>query len=542
LTLLLSSLALRDGDDPDAVAVAFVSEQGLPVAVVGPLAQRLREALASNTAVSAGRRPATQTGHRRSSVAESSGERMYRAALEARQRKEQLAAAEQQRREEAALAGLQPGPVITSRARRLQRQEPAWKRLNALASSSLAAREQLSNYLRAAEEQAELAECTFAPATTSQSASLMAHRQAAMRQAGVTSHDTLYADAQRRAARDEELRRWMPQEATFRPAVLPTAHVPAGAPGDVVERLVQAGQAAKQHQVAAASAARLVDPSSGRRMFVPQTGRPASDSARQQSKGGSVHEHLYSLRDEYARHKQELAAQSAAQMDAQRAGASQRSAALAESRRMRRFAQIFRALDRNREGVISPWAAAADALARLHPEIAGDVQLAAALNGQSDTVDEDSFCALMEAAIRVSNSGPRGYLGASAGRSSSDSASSHRFAPKLNDVSRRMAARRRPANVPVYEALAQEQRKTQDKVRLLASEMEMSEMAECTFRPMTATRGGGTNPGAASMPVTLSHIARLPPVPHGAELHRLPARFERDLELRLNDLSLRANT
>ena len=128
---------------------------------------------------------------------------MYRAALEAQHRREALAAAEHQRREAEALAACQPGPVINSRPRSLGRgqQEPAWKRLNALASSSAEHKERLAAQTRAAEQEAQLAACTFAPATTRQSSHLMADRQWAMRQAGVTAHDTLYADAQRRAAR-----------------------------------------------------------------------------------------------------------------------------------------------------------------------------------------------------------------------------------------------------------------------------------------------------------------------------------------------------
>jgi hypothetical protein len=333
--------------------------------------------------------------------------------------------------------------------------------------------------------------------------------------------------------------------------VLPSAHVPAGASGDVVQRLHQAGQRVQQQQGAAAAAARQVDPTTGRRLFVPDTlRRPGSVGAGER---GAVHEHLYALRDEYARKKQQLVEQLAAEEGAHRAGASERSAALAESRRMRRFAQIFRALDTTRQGVVNPWAAATDALARLHPEIAGDVQLAASLSGDAEAVDEDAFCALMEAAVRMSRTGPRGYLGAStAGRTHAQGEADKQapFAPRINASSRRLAARRRPADVPVHDMLAMEQQRTQERLVQLAGERELAELAECTFRPSTAPpahHGRGSVAAEASAPVTLSHVARLPPVPHrdGVEEHpggkgTTQARFERNLQLRLDELRLEA--
>ena len=537
------------------MAVNFAGQHGLPFAVVAPLAQKLREATgqtrgpAPRSRSPAGTLGRSMPGRPGSSAGLPSGERMYRAALEAQHRREALAAAEHQRREAEALAACQPGPVINSRPRSLGRgqQEPAWKRLNALASSSAEHKERLAAQTRAAEQEAQLAACTFAPATTRQSSHLMADRQWAMRQAGVTAHDTLYADAQRRAARDAELSAWLPQEATFRPAVLPSAHVPVGAAGDVVQRLHQAGQRVQQQQGAAAAAARQVDPTTGRRLFVPDTGRrPGSVGA----EPGAVHEHLYSLRDEYARKKEQLAEAVAAEEGANRAGASERSAALAESRRMRRFAQIFRALDTTRQGLLRPWDAATDALARLHPEIAGDVQLAASLSGDAEAVDEDAFCALMEAAVRISRTGPRGYLGASTGRTHAQEEADKQapFAPRINDASRRLAARRRPADVPVHDILAQEQQRTQERLVQLAGERELAELAECTFRPSTAPPAHGRSSLAqASAPVTLSHVARLPPVPHGGVEDQHPggkgttqARFERNLQLRLEELRLEA--
>ena len=558
--LPVSSLVLREGEDPDAVAVHFAGQYGLPFAVVAPLAQKLREATGSSPASHAALRSgspntlgrnSTLPGRPGSSAGLTPGERMYRAALEAQHRREAQSAAEHQRREAEALAACQPGPVITSRARSLARgEEPAWKRLNALASSSAEHKERLAAQTRAAEQEAQLAACTFAPATTTRSSHLMADRQWAMRQAGVTAHDTLFADAQRRRDRDAELSAWMPNEATFRPAVLPSAHVPAGAPGDVVQRLHQAGQRTQQQQGAAQAAARQVDPTTGKRMFVPDTGRrPSSVGA---AGPGAVHEHLYALRDELARKKQQLAEALVAEEGAHRAGASERSAALAESRRMRRFAQIFRALDTSRQGLLHPWDAATDALARLHPEIAGDVQLAASLSGDAETVDEEAFCALMEAAVRMSRTGPRGYLGAStAGRAHAQEEADSRvpFQPRINPASRRLAAAsgRRPADVPVHDVLAMEQQRTQERLLQLAGEREQAQLAECTFRPSTAPPARMA--AQAQAPVTLSHVARLPPVPHGGVEERHPgerekgasyARFERDLELRLQELSLAA--
>ena len=311
--------------------------------------------------------------------------------------------------------------------------------------------------------------------------------------AGVSAHTTLYADAQRRAARAAEYAQWLPEDVTFTPAV----HSDAGwRDGDddpyagdrslpIEDRLWAAGARYEEHAAAAQDEARWRDPTTGRQMFVPATGRAPADGRRSVSDQRPVHAHLYELRTASEQRRAELEAAQKREADAVLAGASQRSAAMADARRRRRFSHVFHALDARGAGVLDIWAAASDAAATLHPEIAADVELAARL-ASKPLVDENEFCALMDDAVRGSNTGPRGYLAASVAHNGGTDDDAPTFAPRLHEPTPELAqalARRRPAGEPLYASLAREAAEAEKRRQQAAAQREASELAACTFKP-----------------------------------------------------------
>lgn len=372
-----------------------------------------------------------------SNSAVASGARMHAEALAQKARLEERAAAAREQREQAALSAIR-APAITRLARSLPRPEPAWARLYDLASEG-EAREELHSRLREESASRELDECTFMPMVTVRSGEMMEERAAAMRRAGLTAHATLYADA---ARREQKL------AAARRPASAP-APPSAAAQAAAVARLHEAGEvAARRLRAAVATAARR--DASGRRLFEPETGRPPTAGRA----SAPVHEQLYSLRFEAGQHAQAREEAERAETALVRARAGARSAMLAQERRRRRFASVFRALDERAAGVLDAWQAAELAEVRLLPEVAADVRRAAELVG-GVALDEAGFCTAMEAAVASSRGPPRAYLGASV-RKPPDVAPACTFAPTLDDNSRYLAQERRPSGVPIHVTLAQE--------------------------------------------------------------------------------------
>lgn len=493
---------MRRGDTPDTAAAEFCASHGLPVRVLGELVARIRAALADAHADSAffaapeldpsARRGASLSPTRSDRGAAACGERLYRDGLVRKRALDRAAAAAREAREQAELAQLRSGPAITAMARALPRAEPAWQRLAALAPGP--EREVELFRQRQAREDAELDECTFAPAVSARSAALMQTRNAAMRAAGVSAHATLYADAQRRAARAAEYAQWLPEEVTFMPAV----HSEAGwRDGDdeawagdrtlpIEDRLWAAGARYEESAAAVQDEARWRDLTTGRTLFVPETGRAPAAGRRSVSEQRPVHAHLYELRTAADERRAELEAAQKREADAARAGASQRSAALADARRRRRFSHIFHALDVRGAGVLDMWAAASDAAASLHPEIASDVELAARLAAKP-VVDERTFCALMDDAVRGSNTGPRGYLAASVAHSGGlDDSDAPTFQPAVHERAPELAAalaRRRPAGEPLHASLAREAAAAEKRRQQAVVQRDAAELAPCTFAP-----------------------------------------------------------
>lgn len=120
-----------------------------------------------------------------------------------------------------------------------------------------------------------------------------------------------------------------------------------------------------------------VDPETKQPYFKPATGRPPAPASRPRPEGLPAHEYLYALRGEFEDKRAFLVAKERqAEVEARHRLASERSAAIVEKVKRRRFAQIFRRLDSRQEGAVFLRAVST---AGLDPEVARDVHEAAKL-------------------------------------------------------------------------------------------------------------------------------------------------------------------
>jgi len=196
---------------------------------------------------------------------------------------------------------------------------------------------------------------------------------------------------------------------------------------------------------------------------------------------------LYSLRSVSEEHRAARREAEEAELAAQQPGACAHSARLAHLRRRRRFSHIFHALDVGQEGALAMLDAAELAADTLHPEIAADVMEAArvsiAAGDAAELVDENTFCDLMEAALRSTVTGPRGYLTASI-LAPQDNVRAPSFVPTVLERSRELAAKRRPAGLAVEDALTAEGAAAEKRLIEKVQKHRAEELAACTFAPM----------------------------------------------------------
>jgi len=476
-------LVLREGETPDDCAQAFLTAHDLPETLLEPLRERIFTCLLEGTRLplsAPAERPLTAheqlRAPRRRIDAVASGERMHREALTAKARRELKAAREKDSREDAELLALRQ-PAITALARRLPRAEPAWQRLSGEVCRVQLERRAAAAQLVAQRSERELDECTFTPAVTVASGRLMQARQSAMREAGLTSHETLFADAQRREQRLRERQSRAPEGATFAPRVLHPSV--GGSVAHAAARLQQAGLEARARAAQERSRAAQVDLTTGRRLFEPETGR-APLSGRN---GASVSEHLYSLRLNPALSRFRIADEQRRELQKEAAAASAKSIGLAAARRRRRFGDVFRALDLRGCGVINLWDAATDALQRLTPDIAADVQRCAS-TAEEEVADEAAFCELMERSVSETQTGPRPYLAASIRlKEGSGPEQAFTFQPAIDEHSRRLAERLREPSVRVEDALQSAEAEYALHRKALAAAADAALLADCSFAP-----------------------------------------------------------
>ncbi|KAG1654590.1 hypothetical protein FOA52_008737 [Chlamydomonas sp. UWO 241] len=376
------------------------------------------------------------------------------------------------------------------------------------------------------QEAAEVRECTFKPRIDAKSRAMMSERAELLRALKMSPHDQLFQDAVRRQQKLEELSGWVPEEATFQPAVNKSSAAlewqmraslseslagmmgAAGATGDappVVARLYQAGERTK----AKLDAARAkydgdFDPATGKLLYQPEVGRaPRGGKARVggASDDGSIHATLYrEAMEQHARRQALAEAEGARRMEEAKLGSATSAASkkLVNKLKLTRFGQVFDYLDVEQAGSVDLLALVREPAGRvddLDTEVREDVELAAATYAKALGVDlqatsgaeaapaprvnQEHFASLMEQAL-ATRRGPRAYLVPSP---SGKVHEVHSFRPSINARSREIAARLRPADTDTHALLHAHAEAARVRYEADRRAADKAELAECTFHP-----------------------------------------------------------
>eukprot|EP00879_Flechtneria_rotunda_P016181 GHRR01016925.1.p1 GENE.GHRR01016925.1~~GHRR01016925.1.p1 ORF type:complete len:770 (+),score=302.29 GHRR01016925.1:355-2664(+) len=475
------------------------------------------------------------------------GQMLYAESMEAlakRKDKEQRRKAE---RHEQEVAGVTFKPEICRLAQNLWTPEecasvPAWQRLSKVKLTK--AQERLEA-LRREKAEAAVKECTFKPQLSTGSEKLMKERSQTLNSLNVSAHQQLYQDAVRRQQKQQEYQHWYPEEVTFQPklhesamsrawerkSLGPEAAALLAASGEerhmaLVNRLyANYEKLQKKLQEARSSIQSSVDPTTGRKLFQPETGR-APIYTRNTSQL-PVGEYLYSLKQQ-----QEDKARAAAeelerkrQAEAASTKQAQGSKNLVKALQQKRFRQIFDFLDQQGLGsfnLVELMAAAPDWVNELDEEICEDLQAAAKLlskrslkhtdSNKSDAssifmppppldiseaaAESDSapttpssglpgvvtfkqFCMVMEDVLATRRR-PRIYLAPSPPRKYVPTETYH---PQINEQSKRLAAKIRPKETPVFNVLYQESSLLSQRLDEKRAQVEAAQSKVCTFAP-----------------------------------------------------------
>lgn len=309
-------------------------------------------------------------------------ERLYAEASQRREAKNEAVARAAREREQRETEELKDRPSISEYAAGLVRSEAPWQRLSQGYKDAKA--EQLAQIKEEMDRKA-LAECTFRPKINAKSKDLMRSRVGALRDRGVTHHDQLFYDANRRRMRQEEYEAWQPPDHTFHPNAHRSAAHHTGGPHSlsssmdggaslqswnldgelpprpvgqndawappvvnhaaVVERLVASQRRSQQHKE------RLADEIYGR-FGRPQVGRAPSFPRNPAQL--PIHDLLYANRHEFD-DKKELIQMRDQERLAEEASASHvtgKSKGLVDALKRRKFRTIFRALDSGDTGTV----------------------------------------------------------------------------------------------------------------------------------------------------------------------------------------------
>ncbi|EFJ40059.1 hypothetical protein VOLCADRAFT_120064 [Volvox carteri f. nagariensis] len=353
------------------------------------------------------------------------GEMLYAEGVEALMARLKRAEAERKAREAREMDGATFAPAITKKAWELKQRErnsncaaaagmsaggmeaveeyEKWQRLH-MRGVRKSTQERLEQ-LRQQREAAEVAECTFRPRINKNSDLLMMERSEALKQLNLTHYEQLFADAQRRQMKLEDLRNWYPEGVTFQPQVnkdpraleylqrswdkLKHPHQPQSSNGNapagstaaltstastctgggaagvgpggsqvppVVARLYAEAERKQAKLEAARQAANgPIDPVTHKPLFQPDCGRGprgALGHSRSSRRGGHIGEHLYRTAQDLAakRAAAEEAEQRAAVEAATRSRTTQVSQRIFTDLKLKRFRQIFEYLDENGSG------------------------------------------------------------------------------------------------------------------------------------------------------------------------------------------------
>ena len=277
-------------------------------------------------------------------------ERLYAEAAQRAEAKKiaQARAAEEKERQE--LEEITGAPNISHYAHSLVRPEAAWDRLTEGYAEKFVALAKIKKDM----EKKELGECTFRPKINGKSKTMMRSRVDALRDRGLSHHEQLYFDANRRQMRAEELKEWRPAENTFHPNAHKEGRFdertgelipPKVNPDDVVDRLQAYAvlSTLQKERLEKAMYGDLGKPNVGR---PPEISRAPSDLP--------IHEELYAARHEFDDKRELIRMRDDQRLreEAVAAKTSSRSEGLAGALKRRTFRKMFAALDREETGLV----------------------------------------------------------------------------------------------------------------------------------------------------------------------------------------------
>lgn len=274
-------------------------------------------------------------------------ERLY---AEGAQRAEQREAARQRAAEEKEREEMEHAtgaPAISRYAKSLRRPDAAWDRLGEGYAEKFAVLAQIKEDL----ERKELSECTFRPKINSKSKNLMRGKTDALRDRGLSHHEQLYFDANRRQMRVEEYEAWRPSDHTFHPNahrharddLYDTFKAPKVHHDEVVRRL-EASKVRSEHEKKRLEEDIYAD------LGKPSVGRPPAID--RNPAGLPVYEVLYANRHEYDDKRELIRARDEDRLRevALSAKSSAKSDGLVGALKRRKFRKMFAALDSDATG------------------------------------------------------------------------------------------------------------------------------------------------------------------------------------------------
>ena len=265
-------------------------------------------------------------------------------------------AAEEKAREE--LEHATGAPQISRYAKSLRRPEAAWDRLGEGYAEKFEVLAQIKEDL----ERKELSECTFRPKINARSRNLVRGKTDALRDRGLSHHEQLYFDANRRAVRREEYETWRPSDHTFHPNAhrfadgeddgvdgfsgAPAAFKPPKVRHEEVVRRLEASKARGDHEKARLEEEAYAD------LGVPRVGRPPAID--RNPAGLPVHEVLYANRHEYDDKRELIRARDEDRLReaALSAKSSAKTEGLVGALKRRKFRAMFAALDAGDAGSV----------------------------------------------------------------------------------------------------------------------------------------------------------------------------------------------
>ncbi|KAH7306752.1 hypothetical protein KP509_22G028100 [Ceratopteris richardii] len=402
------------------------------------------------------------------------GELLYREALSKEAEKKRLAEQKQLEEQSQELEGITAKPKISKYAKQLKRPNKFWERLYT---------DNSKNHIHELQHESlemRLMECTFQPRI---------NRKFLVDQDSNSSNrfDQLFWDAENRRRRQAEYMQWYPEGVTFRPMINPhwnsgtLYHQDGSNKGNVFSRLLQyASKLAEKKQKWQDNELKLVDPTTGKELFHPQTGR--KPIFERNTDAIPIGEFLYRLKFTLDNKKQTLMdrnVQKAKELaNCQYVGL--KSLKLLESIKSRSIQEIFDYLDVDKDGYVDLTKIDTKNLSNETVEDILDVRELAA--GFEKNLSYEKFSNLM---AQVQKRKKRGVHLVLKHRRKHPEMEKVPFKIKVDQHSCQLApGRRKPGNSRHWYCLVLSDReRRQAKIDALRKEKENQELAECTFKP-----------------------------------------------------------